>query len=324
MAKPLTIWIPTYRRPAQVVSLLQAIATEGLGEIAEIVVSDNDQGELAACLMPFLESGVIYRRNVANLSAGVNFLRAFEVCSTPWLMIVGDDDCFTVGAAADLLAELETVPADVVAVKFDSGLFGAQPPVCVAGLDAYLCRLPSAHYADAFNNLLLISNWLFRVEPCRPFLSAAYLGYSSKLSHLFPLLQACVFDGGRMVFSTSRPVVHGCCDGGWPKAATWYEMVITLSTFCGFIDRANRRALLRMVLHGDWPRLAAKCLRVGTFYPAFSEGVSPLAVHLHLSLSSRRYAAMLLILLPVLLMPRRWFPRALRQKLGEPGSIERW
>lgn len=329
LIKSLTIWIPTYRRPRALAALLTNLRQLGLIHLADVVVSDNDpDGPLAAAVargQSPLPAGVAYRCNPANLSAGVNFLRAFEICQTPWLMIVGDDDLFAPTAVEELQAVFADTPPSVLAVKFDSSLYGAQKACCVPDLDGYVAKVDYRRYADAFNNLCLVSNWLFRCEPCRSHLAVAYLGYSSKLSHLFPALRACAHEGGRMLFLPSQPVIHGTAeDSSWPKAATWYEMAITLSTFCGFLERRNRKALLRLLFHGDWRRNVAKCLRMHQFYGDGSQGISVWQIHCHLAMVSGGYRWSLLLALPLLLLPQGYWPRRISALLGDPGSVERW
>ncbi|WP_041374650.1 glycosyltransferase family 2 protein [Prochlorococcus marinus] len=328
LSKPLTIWIPTFRRPRQLSRLLNNFDQLGIIDFADVLISDNDpEGPLASAIANGdgdLPLHVRYRCNSANLSAGVNFLRAFECCTTPWLMIVGDDDWFKSGAADQIQDLIASLRDDIAAVKFDSSLFGSQPVCVSSGLGDYVEQLSPRNYPDAFNNLCLISNWLFRTDSYRPYLSSAYLGYSSKISHLFPALQACVRDDAKLMFSHLQPVEHGVSDASWPKAATWFEMVITLASFSGFIDSQNRYALLKLLLHSDWRRNIAKCLRVQHFYGDQILGLDSWRIHVHLALISAGYLQALLLSWPLLLLPYRWWPRSLRNKLGDPGSIERW
>lgn len=327
--KPLTIWIPTYRRPEMLAALLDNLQQCDLMRLAQVVISDNDPGgPLSQAIeegQVRLPAGVTYRCNVANLSAGVNFLRGFECCETPWLMIVGDDDRFEPGAATLLEPLLACLADSVLAVKFDSSLFGQQSHCQATALRTYVTSLQPRHYPAAFNNLCLISNWLFRAEPYRRHLSSAYLGYSSKLSHLFPLLRANEREGGDLLFSELQPVRHGTTeDSSWPKAATWYEMVVTLSTFCGFIAPADRADLLRLLLHSDWRRYVLKCLRIQQFYGDRRQGIDPWSIHAHLAILSWQYGFALLLSLPLLFVPTARLPRRIREKLGDPGRIDRW
>ena len=324
MSNSLTIWIPTYQRESSLLELLRSLELAGLMAIADVIVSDNDPASILSDSLSSRAPHLSYRRNVANLSAGVNFLRSFEVVTTPWLMIVGDDDLFAPRACDILTQTMNGMPDDVAGVKFDSGLFGRQSGCTVTALSGYLSTIAATDYPHAFNNLLLVSNWLFRTAPCRRHLATAYLGYSTKFSHLLPPLKACAQDGCRMVFSPLRPVSHGVSEAGWPKAATWYEMAISLSTFSGIIDSDNRGTLRRLLFHKDWGRTVVKCLRVRTFYGSRCQGVGPLAVHLHLALLSWRYGVVLLLLSPLLWVPQAWYPRILREKLGDPGGVERW
>ena len=327
--KQLTIWIPTFRRLDQVEALLVNIGKCGLAAFADIIVSDNDPGGSFHNLFGNLDfphaAGVGYRRNPANLSAGANFLRAFEYCRTPWLMIVGDDDRFDHAVICQLCDLINELPASTFAVKFDSSLFGRQQPCSVNCLQDYVDLLNRSQYPDAFNNLCLISNWLFRREPYLVHLSSAYLGYSSKLSHLFPVLRACALQGGQIEFLSLQPVIHGKADdSSWPKAATWYEMVMTLSTFSGFVNRSDRQAFLRLLFHTDWRRNLAKCLRVHQFYGNGSQGIQAWQIHGQLALLSPGYCLAVLLALPILLLPGGRLPRRLAKKLGDPGCVERW
>lgn len=327
--KLLTIWIPTYCRPKALASLLDNIDRIGLTALAEVVVSDNEPPALGSTLSFISRAqwphGTFYRRNSANLSAGVNFLRGFEDCRTPWLMIVGDDDLFSPTAATEIQSFLSTLPDSVFAVKFDSSLFGKQANFISSGLVDYVAHLDRRFYANAYNNLCFISNWLFRCEPYRQHLASAYLGYSSKISHLFPLLRACSSEGGHVLFSSSQPVLHGTSEGStWPKAATWYEMVMTLTSFTGFIDTSNRQAILRLLLHADWRRTLAKCIRVHQFYGRNDQDVKAWRVHIHLASCSFTYLWLLLLVLPLLLLPPERLPRRLLDQLGDPGSVDRW
>ena len=107
--------------------------------------------------------------------------------------------------------------------------------------------LEEKFYPQAFNNLCLISNWLFRCKPYQLNIKTAFLGYSSKISHLFPLLQHCFEDGHNILFSDLQPICHGTSNDSWPKAATWYEMTMTLSSFSGFIYKVDRLCLIRLI-----------------------------------------------------------------------------
>ncbi len=328
MEKLLTIWIPTFRRLNKLFDLIENIENIGILEIADVVISDNDledsfYSELSHRRIK-LSQGMSYRSNPANLSAGANFLRGFEICKTPWLMIVGDDDLFLPDASSNILNLLQTIPDDFVAVKYDSSLFGAQPNIFATSLDDYVNTLHSNDYPKAFNNLCLISNWLFRCNQYKQHFPSAYIGYSSKISHIFPALMACDLQQKKILFSSFMPISHGTSDETWPKAATWYEMVMTLSSFSGFVDKSNRKSLIKLLIHSDLGRNLAKCLRVHQFYGDRKFGINPWNIHLNLALISKGYCLALLISLPILFLPSGFLPYFIKKRLGNPGSFERW
>ncbi len=299
-----------------------------LDKFANIVVSDNDPEAISLLeeedFKHFWRNSFSYRQNKANISAGANFLRAFEKCDTQWLMIIGDDDLFDLKLIPEFLDIINSLPIDIIGVKFDSSLFGLQNNLFSIGLSDYVQALDKSAYPDAFNNLCLISNWLFQCEPCRRYISSAYLGYSSKVSHLFPLLNASSQEGLRIYFSDFKPILHGYSEESWPKAPTWFEMSITLSSFFGFIGNEDRTSLLRLIFHNDWRRNVAKCLRVQHFYSSSNTFISPFRIHCYLAVLSRSYFIALIISMPLLIIPRRLLPRFILKRLGNPGSIERW
>lgn len=332
MSKLLTIWIPTFQRPQRLSRLISNINSCGLHAFAEIVISDNDPHSSVDSVLTQLPANggearqpLTYIRNPSNLTAGINFLRAFEYSATPWLMIVGDDDLFDARHVADLHALLLALDPAIAAVKFDSSLFGEQQSDCVASLKSFVANLEPSQYPEAFNNLCLISNWLFRPSPYLRHIASAFLGYSSKISHMLPVLRACAEEGHQIQFSPLQPIIHGSTEeSSWPKAATWAEMIITMSCFAGFIDRSNRRAILKLLLHSDWRRYIAKCLRIQQFYGGAPMGISPWRIHGQLSLLSFSYLSAFLLALPLLVLPQRLLPRRIRRYIGEPGSVDRW
>jgi len=120
-------------------------------------------------------------------------------------------------------------------------------------------------------------------------------------------------------------VIHGKTDdSSWPKAATWYEMVMTLTTFSGFVNRSDRQAFLRLLFHSDWRRNIAKCLRVHQFYGNGSQGIHAWQIHGQLALLSPGYCLAILLALPILLLPGGRLPGRLANQLGDPGCVERW
>ena len=89
----LTLWIPTYNRPIELERLLRKIQQLSLWKYIDIVVSDNASENCNVFdLDKELVNGIRIERRCFNLSAGANFLRAFEACNTDWIHIMGDDD----------------------------------------------------------------------------------------------------------------------------------------------------------------------------------------------------------------------------------------
>ena len=103
----LTIYIPAYRRPAELAALLGSLAPQLTPE-CEVIVSDDDPAGSAepatAALADAAPCRVSYIRHGRNLGGNENLLRGLEAGGAPWLWMISDDDVVLPGAIADILA----------------------------------------------------------------------------------------------------------------------------------------------------------------------------------------------------------------------------
>ena len=96
----LTIGIPTYNRPDDLLRLLQQIASSELflKECCVLVIDDGSSGLnedfLDAKNLPidFLEQKLRYVKNHQNIGYPRTFIRLFEECQTDYLLILSDDN----------------------------------------------------------------------------------------------------------------------------------------------------------------------------------------------------------------------------------------
>lgn len=104
----LTIGIPSYRRPAEVAALVEAMLAGGVGQVARIlVIDDGPDAEVQAALAPFA-GRIDLHVHETNRGYAATFADLFALCETPWLMVTADDDDPDAGEirrVADLLGE---------------------------------------------------------------------------------------------------------------------------------------------------------------------------------------------------------------------------
>lgn len=321
----LTLWIPTYNRPNELRLLLGQIQSLQLWQKINIVISDNasDNWNIAD-LEEDLLKGIRIERRYCNLSAGANFLRAFENCSTEWIHIMGDDDRLSSEYVSIIKRHISSCDPAIAAIKFDTDLYGRLSSELHSNLMTAISGIHGASLNDWFNNLLLISGWLFRREQISRYINQAYLGYGTKLSHLLPALACCDQEQRYIFFSSEMPIVFSENQDSWPRAASWTEMCINTQLAHGYLSESNRRALHRCLFGGSILKLLAKILRIRAFYRKPSSNTSWTLVLIILSSLSRRLMLISLLCLPLLALPTKFWPIQLRKKLGNEGSTQRW
>jgi glycosyltransferase involved in cell wall biosynthesis len=88
----LTIGIPSYRRPAEVATLVGDMLSGGVGDVARIlVIDDGPDADVQAALAPFADRIHLHVHD-ENRGYAATFADLFELCETPWLMVTADDD----------------------------------------------------------------------------------------------------------------------------------------------------------------------------------------------------------------------------------------
>jgi glycosyltransferase involved in cell wall biosynthesis len=92
MQEQVTIAIPVFNRDAY---LRQALES-ALGQTApgRVLVVDNasERGDFAGILKSYADPRLTYHRNASNLGPVGNWNRCLELCTTPYLLILHDDD----------------------------------------------------------------------------------------------------------------------------------------------------------------------------------------------------------------------------------------
>jgi hypothetical protein len=322
----LTIWIPTYNRPRELRRLVRQAQDLGLTRRFKVIISDNCSEELYKPEdAKDTWNQLVWQERGCNLSAGANFLRAFEETSTEWVHIMSDDDRFSSNYTDIVDGCISQCDDSVVAIKFDTSLFGKQRDNRHSDLSSAVSDVDRSEIGDWFNNLLLISGWVFRRKEYLRYISTAYLGYSTKLSHILPPLACCEEEKKQIFFSATQPVIfnHGN-DDGWPRAPSWVEMCLATQLGYGYLSTCNRRTLYQCLFGVKTTRLVAKILRIRAFYNKSQCDIHWTKILWALCSISRPFCVLVVMMLPFLWVPTRLWPRHIVKRLGGVGSPERW
>lgn len=115
----LTIAIPTYNRPKQI-KLQVDILLPQLTEEVRLVVQDNCSDIPVSSLFDAVVLDKIECvRNQFNIGPDANIAKCVEQCTTPWLLILGDDDPMSDNAVQTMLDDIKSVEDKTVFLNYD-------------------------------------------------------------------------------------------------------------------------------------------------------------------------------------------------------------
>jgi abequosyltransferase len=223
----LTIAIPTYNRPEKVKNTVLRLIPQ-LGDHAQIMVIDNCSDVIIKDYLqqsiPNLESEkVIIIRNKTNVGADGNFLKCFELCDTPYIWMLGDDDKPEKTAVQLIMSELKVYKdEDLIGINFKSNLINRDAPIIIRSTKEFAEKL------DDFGNWSFISTSIYKTEAFNKFLYTAMWGAYGMSSQLIPTMMA-VSKGKTFVLSEKYLVTNVPIPG---KSQDWsiYQFALSLSS----------------------------------------------------------------------------------------------
>lgn len=113
----LTIAIPTYNRKRLLKRALESIVPQ-LNSNVEILVSDNASDDGTDKMMKSDFPNIRYIRNETNMGSDYNFLQCYREANGEYVMLLGSDDRFSIGALAYLTGFLVESNCDIVLMNY--------------------------------------------------------------------------------------------------------------------------------------------------------------------------------------------------------------
>ena len=181
----LTIAIPTYNRPDKVRNTLIKLIPQ-LTEAVFILVLDNcSEIDIKSYVEKDVPEAVSHRvkviRHRVNIGADANFQRCVELCETPFIWMLGDDDLIEVNAVSLILQELNNYKdLDLIGINFNSNCCRVErkDAVIISGIDDLSEKL------DYFGNWLFISTTVYKTEEYLKYIRYQAWGAYSMASQL--------------------------------------------------------------------------------------------------------------------------------------------
>lgn len=188
----LTIAIPTYNRNHILLANLRRLAPQLTADCRLLILDNCSDTPVAETLSDFTREvpGIALDvvRNKANVGASANVLRCFELCTTEWLWVLGDDDEVLPQAIATICNYIGLYP-DAGFFNFSSDIYFRTDRITTRGVAEFVRRF------ESFPNILFISSGVYKVAAVTPYLRLGYSAIHSMAPHFAMLLSALGPDG---------------------------------------------------------------------------------------------------------------------------------
>lgn len=234
----LTIAIPTFARNAKLLECVRGLLPQ-LDARCRLIVLDNHspapvEETLAALVARHPNANCTIIRHPVNIGGNANIVRCFEVCETPWLWVLGDDDQVDPDAITTIFETIGCDP-DLVYVNYGPPGNGRKHTTVTLGQEEF------ARAIDVFTHSNFISACLYNHARLRAHVQWGYHYAYSCAPHSLMLLLS-IGSSGRCMF-TEKKIAH------WRPAEPGHEGNLVLA-WLGFpmILEGQIRASARLSL----------------------------------------------------------------------------
>lgn len=183
----LTITIPTFNRPKQLLSTLNALLPQLTPECQIFILDNNSTLPIDFIFDSISDKNNLKRieiiKNKVNIGACANVARCIELCSTPYIWILSDDD-FPLPNAIDTITKNIKEQPEIVFFNYYCELYERHKSRVTVGLVDFISNI------DDFSNLLFLSNNIYRMDFLRDNIQYAYQYSYTLAPQLAILLQS--------------------------------------------------------------------------------------------------------------------------------------
>jgi len=204
MTEPiLTIGIPTYNRPKNIVATVQALLPQ-IDERISLIVYDNCSDKPVSELFSDDEKAKFtIVRNRANIGGDANIAGVIYYAETKWVWDLGDDDVPTPDAIDIIMSQI-TLHPDALLFNFNTYKTGVTSNfVELADICKYRCM---------FSNLLFISSGIYNREKLLNDIVYYYMNLTSMIGQSIFILKHLERQDDKCYF-LSEKIVHHSIDG---------------------------------------------------------------------------------------------------------------
>jgi glycosyltransferase involved in cell wall biosynthesis len=187
----LTIAIPTYNRPTKVRNTLLRLIPQLNDQVFLRILDNHSETDVKSFVQNDIPAAVANKieiiRHKVNIGGDSNFQRCFELCETPYIWMIGDDDMVAENAVELILKEIEFFKDyDLIGINFNSNCCNKQrvTPVTINSTKELAYKL------DSFGNWLFISTSVYKTKEYLKYIYMAGWGAYSMASQVVPAMMA--------------------------------------------------------------------------------------------------------------------------------------
>ena len=103
----LTIAIPTYNRADKIYNQVMGLVPQITEEVCLIVLDNHSDQPVESLFNEDIKKKCRFLRNKSNIGADANIAKCFDLCETPWLLVLGDDDPLEDFAVSTILNDIK-------------------------------------------------------------------------------------------------------------------------------------------------------------------------------------------------------------------------
>lgn len=182
----LTIVIPTYNRKKHLLKNINTVLDQ-LSEEVELIILDNASDyDVSAALQKKIENSnqIKCLRNTYNIGLHANIVKCFEICKTPWLYIIGDDDELRPNSISKIIEDIQKHPEAVnISYKWQPEKKWLTPRnLELKGFQEYISTIESIHH------VMFLSSNLYNAQLLNKKIREGYYYQMSGAPHLAMLL----------------------------------------------------------------------------------------------------------------------------------------
>lgn len=115
----LTIAIPTYNRPEKIYTQVMNLVPQITDEVRLMVLDNHSDSPVESLFPKAVGAKCLFLRNKQNIGADANIAKCFDLCETPWLLVLGDDDPVEDFAVDTILEDIKHSSDKTVFLNYD-------------------------------------------------------------------------------------------------------------------------------------------------------------------------------------------------------------